>query len=99
MPVTLKSGGTVITYDGVLLFMVKKNEDDADADAIIKKNITILHTNGNPYHGMVSFDLTDTSNPRGKYFCGFKTGDDGVWLPSKKKNLIITSAIVQGQSI
>lgn len=98
MPVILKRDGAAITFNGTLLFMVKESKDDPDASAIISKTLTILHTSGSPYHAMLSLTLTDTSHPLGKYFFGFKTGDSGVWLPSKTDTLEITDVIVQGQT-
>jgi hypothetical protein len=90
---------TAITFNGTLLFMVKKNETDLDVDAIIKKSLTIIHTNGDPYHALLSFDLVDTSHARGKYWFGFKTGESGEWLPSETDTLEINGGLVQGQTI
>jgi hypothetical protein len=99
VPIILKKDGQPLEFDGVLLFMVKEQKQDPDSDAIIKKDLTILHTNGDPYHAMLTFDLDDTDNPIGKYWYGFKTGDAGVWLPTKDSRCEITNAIVQGKSL
>lgn len=79
--------------------MVKRKKSDPDTDAVIKKNLTIVHADGNPYHAMLSFTLTDTDLPLGTYYFGFKTGDTGVWLPTVTETLEITDAIVQGQTV
>lgn len=97
-PIILKRDKETIEYDGILLFMVKPNKTDPDEEAIISKTIEIIHTNGDPYHGILEFTLEDTSHPEGKYFFGFKTGIDGEWLPTKTSVLEITNAIVQGQT-
>lgn len=98
IPVILKRDNLPIEYDGTLLFMVKANKNDPDAAAIISKTLTIINTDGDPYHALISLDEDDTGHEQGKYFFGFKTGETGVWLPTKTETLEITNAIVQGQT-
>jgi hypothetical protein len=98
IPIILKRDGAPIIFNGTLLFMVKGSKSDPDTEAIISKNLTIINTDGNPYHAMLSFNLTDTSHDVGKYFFGFKTGDTGVWLPTVTDVAEITDSIVQGQT-
>lgn len=99
IPIILKTNGEPIDFTGTLLFMVKRDQTDDDADAIISKTLTIINTDGEPYHALLSFTLDDTSHDLGKYFYGFKTGETGVWLPTKTEVAEITNAIVQGQTI
>lgn len=99
MPVILQTAGVPITFNGTLLFMVKKNKSDPDSAAIIKKNLTIENTDGDPYHATIDFTLADTSYAVGEYFCGFKTGENGEWLPTSTSTFEIVDVIVQGQNI
>lgn len=78
--------------------MVKKSKNDPDADAIISKSLTIVNTNGDPYHALLPFTLDDTSHAEGEYYYGFKTGDTGVWLPTETEVALITNSIVQGET-
>lgn len=96
LPIILKRDGAIITATGDLLFMIKESIDTPDADAIISKTLTLAHANGDPYHYIIDFDLTDTSNEVGKYFFGFKTTLNGDWLPTTTGIAEITSVIVQG---
>lgn len=98
VPVILKTNGEPITFSGTLLFMVKKSLDDADEDAIISKTLTIVNTDGDPYHALITFTTDDTTNPIGKYWYGFKTGETGEWLPTKNDVAEITKVVIQGQT-
>ena len=98
IPIILKTNGQPIEFDGTLLFMIKENKTDPDADAIISKTLTIVNTDGDPYHALINLTETDTTQDLGTYFFGFKTGDNGTWLPTKTDTIEFVDAIVQGQT-
>lgn len=98
MPIILKRAGVVIEYENDILFMVKQSIDTPDDDAIISKTLEIINEDGDPYHTVIEFDLDDTSHDIGKYFFGFKTTENGDWLPTNTGIAEISSVIVQGQT-
>lgn len=98
LPITLTDANdAAITFTGRLWFMVKESECDADDDAIISKEITILNTGGTPYHGILALTLDDASHPIKSYLWDLKTKvGSGDWKSSDAGAFKITGTIRHG---
>lgn len=97
IPVTLNdAAGVPITFTGSLYIMVKADLEDLDSAAIIDKEIEIVNTDGDPYHGILSLTVEDTSHPVNKYFFDLKTNNGTSWLSSDVNYFEITRVVRQG---